>query len=71
MNKYSVCLALFLAVICCLSLSEAAPVREELLDWHTAIEKIIAAYERKYPGPSKIYPPEVAHVVDPKYLYLA
>lgn len=41
MNKYLVCFALFLAVICCLSVTEAAPAREQLLDWHTAIEKII------------------------------
>ncbi|XP_011193093.1 uncharacterized protein LOC105218918 [Zeugodacus cucurbitae] len=70
MNKYFVCFALFLAVVCCLSAIEAAPAPEQLLDWKTAIEKIISAYERRYPGPSKRYPIEVARVVDPNHLYL-
>ncbi|XP_053966702.1 uncharacterized protein LOC128868534 [Anastrepha ludens] len=66
MSKLIVCFALLLAAICCLSLTQAAPA-EQLLDWKTAIEKIIYAYESKYPGPSKRYPIEVAHVIDPKY----
>lgn len=41
MNKYVLCFALFLALISCLSVTEAAPAHEELLDWHTAIQKII------------------------------
>ncbi|XP_036332594.1 uncharacterized protein LOC118743939 [Rhagoletis pomonella] len=64
MSKLLVCFALCLIVICCLSRTEAAPARE--LDWRTAIDYIIAAYEHKYPGPSKRYAPEYAHVINPK-----
>ncbi|ALC41750.1 CG13230 [Drosophila busckii] len=57
-------LALVFATVC-LILCQAAPAPGEyLLDAQTAINKIIAAYNR-IPGRSIVYPWEVATVIDP------
>ncbi|XP_030375148.1 uncharacterized protein LOC115624557 [Scaptodrosophila lebanonensis] len=53
--------ALIVAAISLICVS-AAPA--QILDAHTAIQKIIAAYNR-YPGPSIVHPPEIATLIDP------
>ncbi|XP_017061520.1 uncharacterized protein LOC108101617 [Drosophila ficusphila] len=57
--------AAFAFVAICLILVSAAPAPPtQLLDAQTAIQKIIAAYNR-IPGPSVVHPWEVARVIDP------
>ncbi|XP_043643946.1 uncharacterized protein LOC122613701 [Drosophila teissieri] len=59
--------AAFAFVAICLILVSAAPAPApptQILDARTAIEKIIAAYNR-IPGPSVVHPWEVATLVDP------
>ncbi|XP_017125072.1 uncharacterized protein LOC108144586 [Drosophila elegans] len=57
--------AVFAFIAIWLVLGNAAPAPPtQLLDAQTAIQKIIAAYNR-IPGPSVVHPWEVAHVIDP------
>ncbi|XP_017865833.1 PREDICTED: uncharacterized protein LOC108615679 [Drosophila arizonae] len=60
MSKLFAIVLLFVTV--CLFLANAAPA--QILDAQTAISKIIAAYNR-IPGPSRVYPAEVATLIDP------
>ncbi|KAL7736900.1 hypothetical protein ACLKA6_008778 [Drosophila palustris] len=60
MSKFIV-FALVIATVC-LILVNAAPT--QILDAQTAINKIIAAYNR-YPGRSIVHPWEVATLIDP------
>ncbi|EDW33343.1 GL19946 [Drosophila persimilis] len=61
MSKFVMVALAFAAV--CLILASAAPAAQ-LLDAQTAIQKIIAAYNR-IPGRSVVHPAEVATVIDP------
>ncbi|XP_033234685.1 uncharacterized protein LOC117188391 [Drosophila miranda] len=63
MSKFVMVALAFAAV--CLILASAAPApAAQLLDAQTAIQKIIAAYNR-IPGRSVVHPAEVATVIDP------
>ncbi|EDW58780.1 uncharacterized protein [Drosophila virilis] len=61
MSKPFAIVLVFAAV--CLILANAAPA--QLLDAQTAINKIIDAYNSRFPGPSQVYPWEVATLIDP------
>ncbi|XP_016991846.1 uncharacterized protein LOC108053645 [Drosophila rhopaloa] len=63
MSKILAAVFAFVAIFFILGNAAPAPPTQ-VLDAQTAIQKIIAAYNR-IPGPSVVYPWEVATLIDP------
>ncbi|KAH8404188.1 hypothetical protein KR215_011631 [Drosophila sulfurigaster] len=63
MSKFIV-FALVIATVCLILVSAAPAPDAQILDAQTAINKIIAAYNR-IPGRSIVHPWEVATLIDP------